>query len=65
MDSETEIIMSIQRVEEDPAAPQTTNTPRFLVIHARTMAGPVEVRISVSACRELSEALAHLTAAGE
>jgi len=62
MDAETEIIMSIQAVEEDPATPQTSNTPRFLRIHARTMAGPLDVRISVNACRELSEALANLTA---
>ena len=62
MDGETEIIMSVQGVEEDPATPQTSNRPRFLRIHARTMAGPLDVRISVNACRELSEALAHLTA---
>jgi len=64
MDGETEIIMSVQGVEEDPATPQTSNTPRFVRIHARTMAGPVQVRMSVNACRELSEALANLTARG-
>jgi len=58
MDGETEIIMSVQGMEADAQAPQTSNIPRFLRIHARTMAGPLDVRISVNAFRELTEALA-------
>ena len=65
MASETEIILSVQAIEDDPAVPQTSNTPKFLRIHARTMAGPLDVRISVNAFRELAEALAkHLQARG-
>jgi hypothetical protein len=58
MNGETEIIMSVQGIEDDVAVPQISNAPRFLLIHARTMAGPLDVRISVNAFEELKAAFA-------
>jgi len=55
--TETEIITSVTAVQRDSAVPQMTNTPKFLVIYARTATGLLNVRISETAFEELVGAL--------
>lgn len=65
MFSETQVIVEVLDVEADPTARHFPTEPRFLLIHARTMTGQLDVPISQAAAAELKEALErHLQAGG-
>jgi hypothetical protein len=53
---ETDIITRFDGLESGPI-PQMSNTPTYLVLHAQTTVGQLDVRISEAAVPELVEVL--------
>jgi hypothetical protein len=61
---ETPIILGVEGVQEG-GIPQTSNTPRFLVLATRIEGGQLDVRISLSPVSEVAaELVKHSRASG-
>lgn len=55
---QTDVIIGVDGIEDDPERPQTGADTQYVRVHARTVTGQLDVRLSVKGLNEMTAAFA-------